>query len=111
MKIRYTVSMSGKDATFPAFEKDNKGDYIFYDVDKLEAVNLINAEMAVAQKEDEYKKALAEIEKLKAEKEAKKKLDEDLAKLEEMKSRELELKEELRDLTSRIKAVESATKI
>lgn len=108
MKIRYIVSMSGASETFPAFEKDNKGEWVFYDVDKLEAVNLINAEYAVPKVEKEFKDALAEVEELKAKKEADKKLAEDILNLDTLKARKEELENELLDVESSIERVEVA---
>lgn len=110
MKIRYIVSMSGASQTYPAFEKDNKGEWVFYDVDKLEGVNLVNAEYAVAKDEKEFKEALAEVETLKAKKEADKKLAEDIAELDNLKEKEKTLSDELKEVKARIKAVETATK-
>ena len=110
MKIRYIVSLSGADATYPAFEKDNKGEFVFYDVDKLEAVNLINAEYAIPKVQKEFDEAKAEVEKLKAKKAADLKLAEDIANLDTLKEREAELKAELKEVAASIKAVEVAVK-
>lgn len=110
MKIRYTVSMSGADSTFPAFEKDNKGEWVYYDVSDLEGVNLVDAEYAVPKVKKEYEDAKKNVDTLKAEKAAKEKLEKDAAELDGLKEREAKLKEELKDLSGRIKAVEAAIK-
>jgi DNA repair exonuclease SbcCD ATPase subunit len=110
MLIRYIISMGGATQSFPSFEKDNKGEWVFYDVDELEAVNLINAEYALPKVKKEYEDASKRVDELKAKKEAEKKLAEDLAKLDTLKARESELKAELKEVTASIKAVESAVK-
>ncbi len=108
MKLRYIVSMGGMTASYPAFETDNKGEWVFYDVEKLEAVNLINVGYAIAKNEKEFKDALAEIEELKAKKEADKKLAEDILNLDTLKARKEELENELLDVESSIERVEIA---
>jgi len=109
IKIRYIVSMSGASDTFPAFEKDNKGNWVYYKVDELEAVNLIKAEYAIPENQEEYETALAKIEELQSKKEADKKLAEDIAELDDLKNRESELLDELSEVQSRIERVEIAT--
>lgn len=108
MKIRYIVSMSGATATFPAFEKDYKGDYVFYDLDDYEAVRLIDAEMCVAKNEKDYIKAKENYESLKAENERKKIIAEKINKLGEMKEKRDSLKNELDELEKEINLIENA---
>ena len=110
MKIRYLVSMGGIDQSFPSFEKDFKGDWVYYSVEDIEAVNLINLEYAVAEKEAEYKKAKDNLEKLKAEKDAAIELSENIKNLDEMKLKESSLKDELKIISEKIKTVETALK-
>lgn len=110
MKIRYIVSMSGASQTFPAFEKDNKGDWVYYEVDELEAVNLINAEYAVAKNDKEAKEAIAKIETLKADRIKAKKMADDIENLDKLKERAANLQAELSEVTAQIEAVESVLK-
>ena len=110
MKLRYIVSMGGMTASYPAFETDNKGELVFYDVEKLEAVNLINAGYAVAKNEEEYKDALAEIEELKAKKESEKKLADNIANLDALKAKREQLNNELSIIEESIKEIEIVKK-
>lgn len=120
MKVRYIVSMSGKDATFPAFEVHKNGNFVYYDVEDLEGVNLIDAEMAVAQNESDYTKAKAQVEALKVKRQKEKDLSEidnlkqrqELLKseLKELKQKEEPLVNELKDITDRIAQAEKVIK-
>lgn len=110
MKIRYIVSMSGSDKSFPAFEKDKTGEWVYHDEDDIQALRMIELERAVPKNEAEYKKVKANIEDLKAKKKSELELSENIAKLDEMKAEEVKLKAKLKELTSTIKATELAIK-
>lgn len=46
MKVRYLVSMSGADYVRNANEKDEKGDFVYYEVEDDEAARLVEAGFA-----------------------------------------------------------------
>lgn len=110
MKIRYIVSMSGSEKSYPAFEKDKTGEWVYHEVDDLQAIRMVQLERAVPKNQKEFETAKANIEKLEAEKQAKLELAENIKNLDEMKQREVALKEELKELTAKIKATELAVK-
>jgi len=107
LAIRFIVSLGG-DVPYQALEKDNKGEFVFYDFDTIEALRLVDAEYATPKDKKEYESAKANIEKLQAEKDAADKLVEDIKNLDILRAREIELKSELKDLTATIKATEAA---
>lgn len=110
MKIRYIVSMSGLDVSYPAHEKNKAGHFVYYDCQDLEAVRLIDAEIAVPKDEAEYVKAKANIEALQAEKEKNDKLAKDLANLETLKEQRIFHHGEFKRLDAEIKEVEALQK-
>jgi len=70
----------------------------------------VDAEYAIPKVKKEYDDAKKNVDVLKAEKLAKQKLEEDVACLDGLKEREAVLKEELKEISGRIKAVETAIK-
>lgn len=110
MQVRYIVSMAGNGVDYPAFEKDKKGNWVYYDVSELEAVNLINADMAVAKDDKEYTTASAKVETLKAQKVKADQLAKDLLILEDLKAEKVKLTTELKELNARIAEVEATQK-
>lgn len=108
MKIRYIVSMSGSDKSFPAFEKDNKGDWVFHEVDDLQAIRMVELERAVPQDKDEFNEIKSNLDELKAKKEKELKLAEDIAQLDELKARKVELESELEEVSQKIDSVNEA---
>lgn len=109
MKIRLIVPLGGA-VTYQALEKDNGGEWIYYDFDKLEAVNLVNANMAIPKVKKEFETALKEIETLKDEKNAKAKLSKDIENLEVLKETRVRLEKELSEVADSIETVEAALK-
>lgn len=110
MKIRYLVSMGGVDKSYTAFEKDNKGEFVFYDATEYEAVTLIDAGIAIAEKETEYKKAKDNFEKNKAEKEVNDRLIRNLAIKDDLVARKEVLEAELSQINDDLEQIEKATK-
>lgn len=109
MKIRFTVSMSGA-VSYPAFEKDKAGEWVFYDFEDEEALRMVELERAVPQDKKKFDEVKANIEKIKAKKQADLELSENIKNLDVMKAREVELKNELKELTSKIKETELKVK-
>jgi len=109
LAIRFIVSLGG-DIPYQALEKDNKGEFVFYEFDTIEALRLVDADYATPKVKADYEKAKANIEKLQEEKRASDKLIDDIKNLETLKAREIELKDELKEVSSSIKAVEVAAK-
>ena len=110
MKIRYIVSMSGANKSYPAFEKDKTGEWVFHDVEDVEALRMVELERAVPKSEAEFKKVKDNIEKIKAEKQAQLELAENIKNLDEMKERKVVIEAELKELTAKIKETETAIK-
>lgn len=110
MKIRYLVSMGSVDKSYTAFEKDNKGEFVFYDVTEYEAVTLIDAGIAIAEKETEYKKAKDNFEKNKAEKEVNDRLIRNLAIKDDLVARKEVLEAELSQINDDLEQIEKETK-
>lgn len=108
MRVRYIKSLSGAVQTYPAFEKDEKGEWVFYEVDELEAVRLIDAEYALAEKETEYKKAKANVEVLLKDAENKRIIAENAEKLESLKVQRDTLTAQLAEINSTISIIENA---
>ena len=107
MKIRFTVSMSGA-VSYPAFEKDKTGEWVFYDFEDEEALRMVELERAVPQDKKKFDEVKANIEKIKAKKQADLELSENIKNLDVMKAREVELKNELKELSSKIEETDTA---
>jgi len=110
MEIRYIISMSGIDIDYPAFEKDKSGEWVFYEVDDIQALRMIDNNVAVPKDEKKLLEVRKNIDVLKAKKQAEIELAENIKNLDEMKAKEIELKAELKELSSKIKATETAVK-
>lgn len=117
MKIRYIQSMAGRDTSYQANEKDKSGRFVWYDTDDLTAVRLIDAEIAVAQSEEDYKKAKANQQSMqeKADKRAEiaqtlSNLDGLKAELEADKVTYKELGAKIKDIDAKIKEAEATIK-
>ena len=107
LKIRYIVPLGGK-ICYQAFEKDKKGNFVFYDVEVLEAIRYINADYATPKDKAEYEKLLLEVKIFEADKKAKEKLFEDIKNLDSLKERKEKLSLELEDINKSISTVEIA---
>lgn len=101
MKIRFLVSMGGVGQNYDALEKDNKGDFVYYDFSDSEAIALINDGIAEPKTKKDYDSAIEKIEALKVEEEKSKKLSELNADLES-------LQEEKEQLTNRLLEIEKS---
>lgn len=109
LAIRFIVSLGGE-IPYQALEKDNKGEFVFYDFDTIEALRLIDAEYAIPKSKPEYEKAKTNIEKLQEEADKKKEISDAILNLSQYKL-ELEAKElEVKTLQEKISIAEKATK-
>lgn len=110
MKIRLLVSMGGNNVTYVGNEKDKKGSFVFHDFDDLEAIRLVEADMAVPADEKEFEKIQSQKKKLEDEKQAKKELAENIENLEALKVSRDDLKSQLEEIEASINSAEAALK-
>ena len=107
LSIRYSVPLGGE-ISYQAFEKDKKGNFVYYDVEALQSLRYIGAEYAVPKDKALYEKMLLEIKTLENEKLAKEKLADNIKNLDSLKQKEEQLKKELSEVSASIKTVETA---
>ena len=108
MKIRYIVSMSGAKKSYPAFEKDKTGEWVFHEVEDVEALRMVELERAVPKDEKEHQKVKANIEEIKAKKKAQLELSENIKNLDELRDEKFNLTSKLEEVSEKIEIAESA---